>query len=110
MWLFVVQFYRDSGHKLAHINIGGGLPVNYLQDTPESRDIAERERDMLSAQLNPAEVLRSALDEALSVSGNEDGLLENLPIVLEPGRRIVGDTGLLLAMAGNIKERPATAH
>src|SRR5262245_43432566 len=57
MWRFVVQFYRETGHRFAHINIGGGLPVNYLQDTPQSRDIAERERDMLSAQLNPAEVL-----------------------------------------------------
>jgi len=108
MWRFVVQFYRDTGHRLAHINIGGGLPVNYLQDTPQSRDIAERERDMLSAQLNPADVLRSALDEALSVIGDVDGLLESLTIVLEPGRRIIGDAGLLLTRVCNIKERPET--
>src|SRR5215469_7253075 len=108
MWRFVVQFYRDTGHRLAHINIGGGLPVNYLQDTPQSREIAERERDMLSAQLNPAEVLRSALDQALSVSGDVDGLLGGLTIVLEPGRRIIGDTGLLLTRVCNIKERPET--
>jgi len=108
MWRFVVQFYRDTGHRLSHINIGGGLPVNYLQDTPQCRDIAEREREMLSAQLNPAEVLKLALDEALSTSGDSDGLLDNLTIVLEPGRRIIGDTGLLLTRVCSIKNRPET--
>jgi len=108
MWRFVIEFYRKTGHRFSHINIGGGLPVNYLQDTPQSREIAGRERDMLSAQLNPAEVLRSALDEALSMSGDEGGLLGDLTIVLEPGRRIVGDTGLLLTRVCNIKARPET--
>jgi diaminopimelate decarboxylase len=108
MWRFVIDFYRKTGHRFSHINIGGGLPVNYLQDTPQSHDIAERERDMLSAQLNPAEVLRSALDEALSASGDQDGLLAGLTIVLEPGRRIIGDAGLLLTKVCNIKDRPET--
>jgi diaminopimelate decarboxylase len=108
MWRFLVDFYQKTGHKLSHINIGGGLPVNYLQDTPQSRDITERERDMLSAQLNPAEVLRSALDQALSVSKDPGGLLSDLTIVLEPGRRIIGDAGLLLTRVCNIKERPET--
>ena len=108
MWRFVVQLYRKTGHRFSHINIGGGLPVNYLQDTPQSQDFPQRERDMLSAQLNLAEVLRSALDEALSVSGDEDGLLENLTIVLEPGRRIISDTGLLLTKVCNMKHRPET--
>jgi diaminopimelate decarboxylase len=108
MWGLIVRLYQKTGHRLSHINIGGGLPVNYLQDTPQSRDIAERERDMLSAQLNPAEVLRSALDEALSTSGDQDGLLNGLTIVLEPGRRIIGDAGLLLTRVCNIKQRPET--
>ena len=108
MWRFVVEFYRKTGHRLNHINIGGGLPVNYLQDTPQSGDISERERDMLSAQLNPAEVLKSALDEALSITGDDDRLLSDLTVVLEPGRRIIGDTGSLLTRVCNIKARPET--
>jgi diaminopimelate decarboxylase len=108
MWRFVVEFYRKTGHRFSHINIGGGLPVNYLQDTPQSQDFPQRERDMLSAQLNLAEVLRSALDEALSGSGDDGGLLENLTIVLEPGRRIIGDAGLLLTRVCNMKHRPET--
>jgi len=39
---------------------------------------------------------------------DDSGLLEGLTIVLEPGRRIVGDTGLLLTRVCNIKARPET--
>ena len=56
MWLFLLDLYRKTGHRLTHINIGGGLPVNYLQDTPMADDISERERQMLSATLEPRDV------------------------------------------------------
>jgi diaminopimelate decarboxylase len=51
-------------------------------------------------------VLRAALVEA----GVEDqaGLLEGLTIVFEPGRRIVGDSGILLTRVCNTKNRPET--
>jgi diaminopimelate decarboxylase len=108
MWRFVANFYKKTGHRFSHINIGGGLPVNYLQDTPMSPEMADRERDMLSADLDPAEVLRAALREALPGGNDETGLLDGLTIVLEPGRRIIGDTGLLLTRVCNIKARPET--
>ncbi len=106
MWLFLIDLYKKTGHRLSHINIGGGLPVDYLPATPMADDIGERERQMLSAELDPAQVLRAALDEALE-AGQAD-LLEGLTIVLEPGRRIIGDTGLILTRVCNIKERPET--
>jgi len=106
MWIFLVGLYKRTGHRLSHINIGGGLPVNYLSDTPMAEDIEERERQMLRAELDPQQVLKAALAEA-RVDG-EAGLLEGLTIVFEPGRRIVGDTGLLLTRVCNIKQRPET--
>ncbi|HKV42799.1 MAG TPA: diaminopimelate decarboxylase [Blastocatellia bacterium] len=108
MWKFVVGFYKKTGHRFSHINIGGGLPVNYLQDTPMASEMGDRERDMLSAELDPAEVLRQAMKEALPEGRDATGLLEALTIVFEPGRRIVGDTGLILTRVCNIKNRPET--
>ncbi|HYL98090.1 MAG TPA: hypothetical protein VEZ90_03985, partial [Blastocatellia bacterium] len=108
MWKFVASFYKKTAHRFTHINIGGGLPVNYLQDAPSASDISERERDMLAADLDPAEVMRMAMKEAFPDGTDDTGLLESLTIVLEPGRRIVGDTGLLLTSVCNIKERPET--
>ena len=109
MWKFVSGFYKKTGHRISHINIGGGLPVNYLQDTPMLPTIADRERDMLSAELDPAEVLRGALREALHEAQDETGLLDELTIVFEPGRRIIGDAGILLTRVCNIKDRPETS-
>ena len=106
MWTFLAGLHNRTGHRLSHINIGGGLPVNYLSDTPMAQDIEERERQMLRAELDPRQVLKAALAEARV--DDEAGLLEGLTIVFEPGRRIVGDTGLLLTRVCNIKHRPET--
>jgi len=105
MWALLDQLFKKTGHRLTHINIGGGLPVNYLPRTPMSAEIDEKERQMLSAYLDPREVLSSALKEA---GGQNSGLLEEVTIVVEPGRRIIGDAGLLLTRVCNIKERPET--
>ena len=69
-------------------------------------EIADRERAMLSAELDATAVLRAAFEEAVPQAQTE--LFEGLTIVLEPGRRIIGDTGLLLTRVCNIKERPET--
>ena len=106
MWTFLVELHKRTGHRLSHINIGGGLPVNYLSDTPMAQNIEERERQMLRAELDPREVLKSAMAQARVE--DDSGLLEGLTIVFEPGRRIVGDTGLLLTRTCNIKHRPET--
>ncbi|HET8677634.1 MAG TPA: diaminopimelate decarboxylase [Blastocatellia bacterium] len=106
MWLFLVDLYKKTGHRLTHINLGGGLPVDYLPETPMVSEIGKREREMLSAELDPHAMLKAALAEA--VSSETAPMLEELTIVLEPGRRIIGDTGLLLTRVCNIKARPET--
>jgi len=106
MWKFLTSLYQRTGHNLSHINVGGGLPVNYLADTPMAEAIEERERQMLRAELDPQQVLMAALSEARVE--DHAGLLEDLTIVFEPGRRIVGDAGLLLTRVCNTKHRPET--
>lgn len=106
MWRFLLDLYKKTGHRLTHINIGGGLPVNYLQDTHMADDISERERQMLSATLDAREVFRAAITEAVGDDGR--ALFDELTIVMEPGRRVIADTGLLLTRICNVKERPET--
>jgi diaminopimelate decarboxylase len=106
MWTFLADLYNKTGHRLTHINIGGGLPVNYLPQTRMADEIDRHEREMLSATLDPRQVLTSALQEA-GINGHSN-LLEGLTIVLEPGRKIIGDAGLLLTRVCNIKHRPET--
>jgi diaminopimelate decarboxylase len=106
MWLFLVDLYKKTGHRLTHINIGGGFPVDYLPETPMAESIGESERQMLSAELDTRAVLKAALDEAVTEENRD--LFEGLTIVLEPGRRIIGDAGLLVTRVCNIKDRPET--
>ena len=76
MWKFLVSLRKKTGHRLSHINIGGGLPVNYLSDTPMAGEIDQRERTMLQAELDAKHVLKAALDEACA--DDDSGLLEKL--------------------------------
>src|ERR1051325_5480202 len=47
MWEHLVTLHRETGHTLEHINLGGGIPVNYPRDPLVADQLPEHERDML---------------------------------------------------------------
>ncbi|HEY2964131.1 MAG TPA: hypothetical protein VGJ37_17045, partial [Pyrinomonadaceae bacterium] len=53
MWEHLVAIHHETGHALEHINLGGGIPVNYLRDRSQADDLPKHERDMLGAELEP---------------------------------------------------------
>lgn len=110
MWEHLVTIHRETGHTLEHINLGGGIPVNYLRDRSQADELPEHERDMLGADLEPsivlAEALRVARESARSVDAEH--LLDQTTILLEPGRSIIADAGLVLTSVLNMKQRPET--
>ncbi|HEX3184305.1 MAG TPA: diaminopimelate decarboxylase [Pyrinomonadaceae bacterium] len=110
MWEHVVTIHNETGHTLEHINLGGGIPVNYLRDRTQADQLPEHERDMLGAELEPAAVLQEALRVARESarSANAEHLLDKVTIVLEPGRSVIADAGLVLTTVRNIKSRPET--
>lgn len=110
MWEHLVAIHRETGHTLEHINLGGGIPVNYLRDRSQADQLPEHERDMLGADLEPAVMLAEALRvarESARAAGAEH-LLEKTAILLEPGRSVIADAGLVLTTVLNIKQRPET--
>src|ERR1041385_3875506 len=110
MWEHLVTIHRETGHTLEHINLGGGIPVNYLRDRSQADQLPEHERDMLGAELEPTVVLTEALRvarESARAAGAEH-LLEETTILLEPGRSVIADAGLVLSTVLNIKQRPET--
>ncbi|HZH31192.1 MAG TPA: hypothetical protein VEY11_10550, partial [Pyrinomonadaceae bacterium] len=108
MWEHLVALHRDTGHTLEHINLGGGIPVNYLRDPSQADELPAAERDMLGASLEPAEVLAAALRVAREAARAADAehLLDRVTILLEPGRSVISDAGLVLTTVRNIKRRP----
>jgi diaminopimelate decarboxylase len=110
MWDHLVTVYRETGHTLEHINMGGGIPVNYLRDRSLADQFPEHERDMLGADMEPSVVLITVMQvarDAAREAGAED-LLDRVTILLEPGRSIIADAGLVLTTVRNIKRRPET--
>ena len=110
MWEHLVKIHRETGHTLEHINLGGGIPVNYLRDRSQADQLPEHERDMLGAELEPSAVLSAALRVARESARDADAehLLENVTILLEPGRSVIADAGLVLTTVLNMKQRPET--
>ncbi len=110
MWEHLVTIHNETGHTLEHINLGGGIPVNYLRDRSQADQLPEHERDMLGAELEPSAVLKEALRVARESAraANAEHLLDRVTIVLEPGRSVIADAGLVLTTVRNIKSRPET--
>ena len=103
------QIYQETGHRLSHLNLGGGFPVNYLRDESNAGDFPEQQRELFSATLEPSEVLGAAwkiVKKAAAESNNAEHLLENIELLLEPGRSVVADAGICLTSVRNRKERP----
>ena len=110
MWEHLVTIHTETGHTLEHINLGGGIPVNYLRDRSQADQLPEHERDMLGAELEPAVVMKEALRVARESArgANAEHLLDQVTILLEPGRSIIADAGLVLTTVRNTKGRPET--
>jgi diaminopimelate decarboxylase len=110
MWEHLVTIHRETGHKLEHINLGGGIPVNYLRDRSQADQLPEHEREMLGADLEPSIVLASALRVARESARDVqvEHLLDQTTILLEPGRSVIADAGLVLTSVLNMKQRPET--
>jgi diaminopimelate decarboxylase len=102
------KIYLETGLKLAHLNLGGGFPVNYLRDNSHEIDFPQAQREMFAADFEPADAIKNAwqvVKEAARASDAEN-LLENLTLLIEPGRSVIADAGICLTTVHNIKQRP----
>ena len=106
----LVEIYNETGIKLSHINLGGGFPVNYLRDISMQSHFPEAQREMFTADFEPADAIRTAWNavEKAAELANAAHLLENLTLLLEPGRSIISDAGICLTTIRNKKQRPVT--
>ncbi|MEO7508129.1 MAG: diaminopimelate decarboxylase, partial [Pyrinomonadaceae bacterium] len=110
MWEHLLIVHRETGHMPDHINLGGGIPVNYLRDAALADKLPVHEREMLGAELEPTDVIQAALRLAResAVAAGAEHLLDQITVVLEPGRSIIADAGVVLTTIENIKHRPET--
>jgi diaminopimelate decarboxylase len=104
----LLKIYEETGYKLSHLNLGGGFPVNYLRDSLQAMDLPESQRGLFSASLEPVEVLREAWSVVKETAKSFDAeqFIENIELLLEPGRSVIADAGICLTTVRNSKNRP----
>lgn len=79
--LVLIQHLVQQGVRIEHLDLGGGIGIRYTDET----------------LLAPSTLL-DAVYERLQAQG-----LENLQVVLEPGRSLVGNAGVLLTRVEYLK-------
>ena len=104
----LVHIYNETGVKLSHINLGGGFPVNYLRDASQENFFSEETRNMFIADFEPADAIENAwkVVQASAENSNAAHLMENITLLLEPGRSVISDAGICLTTVRNLKDRP----
>jgi diaminopimelate decarboxylase len=86
--------------------------VNYLRDELHAGEISGDERTMLGASLTAAEMLSATMETVRATARQADAehLLDELEIVMEPGRSIIADAVTILTTVRNVKHRPETGE
>lgn len=110
MFASLLHIYRETGASLKHINLGGGFPVNYLRDRSLESEFPAEQREMFSADFEPADAIREAWATVSKQAETENALdlLNGITLLLEPGRSIISDAAVCLTTVRNHKERPVS--
>ena len=83
---YLFDSLKQEGVKLRVINLGGGLPAHYLHPTPETKVYLKSIRRYL----------------------REDFPKQDIDIILEPGRSIVGDAGVIVSEVALVSRKSDT--
>ena len=85
---------RQLDTRLEHINIGGGFPLTYLRGTPHSP-----QGNIFCPAIDFGDIAKAVLPPLLRKLGSD------VEVIVEPGRRLVGDSAVMLSAVENTKER-----
>lgn len=78
----LIKLLKQNNIEIEHLDLGGGIGIRYTDETP----------------LTPTDLLDNVFKTL------EQNQLDHLQIVLEPGRSLVGNAGILLTKVQYIKE------
>ena len=91
----VSRLHENVGLTLEHVNMGGGIPIDYTASPIRlNLDVPK----MFDPDVTPEDVANILWDEISKVG-------YRVELRIEPGRSIVGDAGVLVTSVVNYKER-----
>ncbi|GAB3940175.1 FAD/NAD(P)-binding protein [Corynebacterium tapiri] len=112
---------REQGHEVEFVDLGGGVPMSYLDHTTEWENYQRTREAMVEGRTPPftwksdplnntypfhqSPVRGPWLRELLSSQAGQELKAEGLRLHLEPGRSVLDGCGMTLARVAFIKER-----
>jgi diaminopimelate decarboxylase len=102
------RFFKDTGFKSSCLNMGGGLPIPLIPGkvAPTHGDGSALPLEVQRLILGDLPVDQIAERSSSTWDSSETYLDKNETLVqIEPGRRIIGDAGLLLSTVEHLKKR-----
>ncbi len=92
-----LEIEEQLGKRLEHVNLGGGIPVNYVKG-----QISSELPEYLCATIDEHDIAETVVPIIKDKMGSD------IEIVAEPGRRVVGDAAILITTVQSIKNRGGT--
>jgi diaminopimelate decarboxylase len=89
-----LDIQRGLGYPLEHINLGGGFPLMYMRGADRSP-----QGDIFCPRIDFEDIAEAVLPRLLEKLGPA------VEIIVEPGRRLVGDSAVMLSTVENTKVR-----
>lgn len=85
---------KEIEHRLHHLNIGGGFPLPYMASG------GDWQSGIFAPKIDYEDILAAVLPSLRARLGAD------VMVLVEPGRRVVGDAAILLSSIENEKTRP----
>ncbi|HWJ35374.1 MAG TPA: diaminopimelate decarboxylase [Steroidobacteraceae bacterium] len=89
-----LDIQNGLGHPLEHINVGGGFPLMYMRGARRSP-----QGDIFCPEIDYEDIAKAVLPILVEKLG------PNVEVIVEPGRRLVGDSAVMLSTVENTKDR-----
>ncbi|MDB6082792.1 MAG: Diaminopimelate decarboxylase [Gammaproteobacteria bacterium] len=89
-----LDIQNGLGYPLEHINIGGGFPLTYMRGARRSP-----QGDIFCPGIDFEDIAKAVMPILAEKLG------ARVQVIVEPGRRLVGDSAVLLTVVENTKER-----
>lgn len=101
---FCQDIYKETGYMPQILDIGGGLPIPYFIDPTASQYIPANLYLMLRGTLSTDDIAAAICKKLHSY----DGFFDRCELIIEPGRKIVGDAFMMVSTIENKKYRKST--
>jgi diaminopimelate decarboxylase len=89
-----LDIQRELGYRIEHINVGGGFPLTYMRGKERSP-----QGDIFRPPIDFDDIGKAILPMLLHKLGPQ------VEVLVEPGRRLVGDSAVMLSRVENTKDR-----